>query len=127
MFLVGMISWWYGSGWQAQFARVRDRIMATADFFSIGQLVSTLFSPFRQISAQKVSGPLADLARAFFDQLISRVIGAIIRSFTILFGIILIVLQSVYEVVILLFWLLLPVFPIAGLILMALGWVPRWM
>lgn len=127
MFLVGIISWWYGSGWRGQFARVRDRIIATSDFFSIGQLASTLFSPFRQISAQKVSGSLSVTARAFFDQLISRVIGAIVRGFTILFGIILIILQSLYEIVILLFWLILPILPVAGLILMAIGWVPRWM
>jgi len=127
MFLVGIISWWYGSGWRGQFVRVRDRLVATSDFFSIGKLASTLFSPFRQISAQKVSGSLATVARAFFDKLISRVIGAIVRSFTILFGIIALVVQSLYEVMILLFWLILPILPVVGLILMAIGWVPRWM
>ena len=127
MFLVGIISWWYGRGWRGQVLRVRDQLKATADFFSIGQLLSTLFSPFRQISAGKTNGSITVVVRAFFDQLISRIIGAIVRSFTIIFGIIAIAAQSIYQLIILIFWLLLPIFPIIGLMIMAIGWVPRWM
>jgi hypothetical protein len=126
MFLVGMISWWYGRGWRGQFARVRDRLVQTASFFSIGQLLKTLFSPFRQISAGKVNGSIAVMVRAFFDQLISRIIGAIVRFFTIIFGIIVLVVQALYEALILIVWLFLPAFPVVGLIMMAIGWVPSW-
>jgi hypothetical protein len=126
MFLVGMISWWYGRGWRGQFARVRDRLVQTASFFSIGQLLKTLFSPFRQISAGKVNGSIAVMVRAFFDQLISRIIGAIVRFFTIIFGIVVLVVQALYEALILIVWLFLPAFPVVGLIMMAIGWVPSW-
>jgi hypothetical protein len=127
MFLVGMISWWYGHGWRGQLNRLTGRLKRTAAFFSIGQLASTLFSPFRQISAQKVDGSLGVVVRAFFDQLISRIIGGIVRTFTILFGIVALVLQAVYEVIILVTWLFVPLLPIAGLIMLAIGWVPTWM
>lgn len=127
MFLVGMISWWYGSGWKGQLRRVRDRLAATASYFSIGQLLATLFSPFRQISAGNVDGSAAVQLRAFFDKTLSRVIGAIVRLFTILAGIISLLFQSIFEFIILVIWLLLPVFPIVGLIIFAIGWAPQWM
>lgn len=81
MFIVGLLSWWYGAGWVAEAKRVRERIASTADYFSIDLLVKTLFSPFRQISAGKVNGPLGVKWRAFVDRLISRCIGALIERF----------------------------------------------
>lgn len=126
MFLVGMITWWYGRGWQGQFDRVKHRLAGTAEFFSIGQLLRTVFSPFRQISAGRMGGSLSIVIRSFFDRALSRVIGSIVRSLTILFGSIVILLQAIYEGLILLFWFALPLFPIVGLIMMATGWVPSW-
>jgi hypothetical protein len=127
MFLVGIISWWYGSGWKGQLRRIRDRLAATADYFSIGQLCATFFSPFRQISAGSTGGSIGAQLRAFFDKSLSRVIGAIVRLFTILAGVIILITQSIFEVVILIIWLLLPAFPVIGLLLFAVGWVPKWM
>ncbi len=123
---MGMISWWYGRGWRGQFIRVRDRLAGTASFFSIGQLASTLFSPFRQISAGGVDGPLGAVLRGVLDNLISRVIGAIVRLFTILAGLIALLFQAIVEGIILVCWLFLPLLPIAGLIMFAIGWVPSW-
>lgn len=127
MFLVGIISWWYGRGWREQFIRVRNRLVQTADFFSIGQLLMTLFSPFRQISAGRVDGPFGSIVRAFFDQLLSRIIGSIVRFFTILAGIVALIFQGLYEAIILVVWLFLPMFPVVGVIMMAIDWVPKWM
>jgi hypothetical protein len=127
MFLVGMISWWYGRGWRGQFVRVCNRLAQTADFFSIGELFKTLFAPFRQISAGSANGPFGAVIRAFFDRLLSRIIGSVVRTFTIVAGIFALLFQTLYEVVILVVWLFLPAFPIVGFIMMALGWVPKWM
>ncbi|HEY8992341.1 MAG TPA: hypothetical protein VIM37_00655 [Candidatus Microsaccharimonas sp.] len=126
MFLVGIISWWYGSGWKGQLRRIRDRLASTAGYFSIGQLFATLFSPYRQISAGSVNGSIGAQLRAFFDKTLSRVIGAIVRLFTILAGIIILVFQSLFELVVLIIWLLLPAFPVIGLIVFVIGWVPAW-
>jgi len=127
MFLVGLISWWYGRGWIGQWQRLISRINGTIDFFSIGQLASTLFSPFRQISASGYSdGSLGSAFRAFIDQLISRFVGAFIRFFTIIFGLVAILFQTIYEIIIMVIWVLLPLLPIAGFIIYATGWVPLW-
>ena len=127
MFLVGLISWWYGRGWISQWKRIAGRFMATLEFFSVGQLLSTLFSPFRQISANAGGdGSFGGAFRAFIDQLISRVIGAFVRFFTIIFGVFVIVLQALYETIIMIAWWFLPLLPIIGCIMLAIGWVPVW-
>lgn len=127
MFLVGLISWWYGRGWVSQAGRMLHRFRATLEFFSVGRLLQTLFSPYRQISASGAgNGTFGAEFRAFLDKLISRIIGAIVRLGTILFGLFVITLQIIYELIILVMWWLLPLLPIAGFMLFAIGWVPSW-
>lgn len=127
MFLGGLISWWYGRGWLSQWKRVGRQLSATLEFFSIGQLFTSLFSPFRQISANTASdGSFGASIRAFGDQLLSRIIGAFIRFFTIIIGLLVIMFQSLYGIVIMTVWWVLPILPIAGFILFAIGWVPSW-
>lgn len=124
---MGLISWWYGRGWVTQWKYVGRRFKATLEFFSVGQLMATLFSPFRQISAGGTSdASFGGALRAFIDQLISRVIGAFVRFWTILFGVIVIILQAACEAMIMVLWWFVPLMPIAGCILLAIGWVPTW-
>lgn len=127
MFLVGIISWWYTGGIASRWRHANDSWAATVEFFSVGQLLTTLFSPYRQISAGRVQGSLSAVVRAAFDKLFSRIIGAIIRSFTIIFGAIVIYFQFIYQLLVLLFWLFVPLLPIIGVIIFAFGWVPQWM
>jgi hypothetical protein len=126
MFLVGIFSWWYGNGWISRVQMIKDRLVASADFFSIGLLASTLFAPFRQISAGNVVGPIGDQIRAFFDRLISRAIGAVVRSCVIVFGLIVMSIQAFFGLIVLVFWLIIPLLPIIGLIMMVIGWTPQW-
>ncbi len=125
MFLVGLISWWYGRGWMEQVRRSGGMLLQTLEFFSIGQLITTLFSPFRQISVGSGgAGSLSMRFSALLDRLFSRVVGAFIRSFTILAGAIVIVIQSVYAGLIMALWLVVPVLPLIGLAAYLLGWMP---
>lgn len=111
-----------------QWGRVLHGLRSTLDFFSIGQLLTTLFDPFRQISANDSGdGSLGSGLRAFGDKLISRVIGAIIRTITIVTGLIAIFFQALYMLITLILWWVIPVFPVVALILFAIGWVPVWM
>jgi hypothetical protein len=126
MFLVGILTWWYGNGWRGRAMMVGERIASTNDYFSVGLLLSTLFSPFRQISAGSVDGPFAVQLRAMVDKLISRIIGAIVRSFMIVFGLIIICLQTVFGGIVLVLWAVIPIFPVIGLVMMVIGWVPSW-
>lgn len=128
MFLVGLISWWYGRGWSQQMGRILARLKATLDFFSVGQLLSTLFAPFRQISAASGSdGTFGTAIRGMFDKLISRCVGAFVRSITIFVGLLVILVQGIFAVISIIGWWIIPLLPVVGLILLAIGWVPTWM
>lgn len=124
MFLVGLIGWWYGTGLRRQGTGIGERLASTAEFFSIGQLAATLFSPFRQISAGQVRGPLAVQMRALFDRTFSRLFGAVVRLFTILFALVALLLQSIYLAIVFIGWLIVPVLPVVGLIMAVIGWRP---
>lgn len=121
---MGMLVWWYGSGWRQRIVYLRERLSSTMDYFSIDLLLKTFFSPFRQISAGKVTGPLAVQMRALLDRLVSRVIGAMIRFFMIIVGVAVIIMQVVFGSVLLVVWAVIPVLPLLGLFGFLTGWVP---
>lgn len=127
MFLVGILSWWYGDGWRQRYSLIISRLARISDYFSIGLLLSTLFAPYRQISAGSVKGSAGVQLRAFIDRLISRFVGLFVRLFMVIFGLIALAFQIVASSIVLLFWLLIPAFPLVGLILFAIGWAPTWL
>lgn len=124
MFVVGLLGWWYGTGWRRRLGDVRERLVSTMDYFSIDLLLGTLFSPFRQISAGHVQGPLVVQFRALFDNLLSRLIGAAVRITVIGVGIMAILLTAVGGILLVITWALVPVLPLVGVVLTAIGWLP---
>ena len=106
---------------------MRERLASALDYFSIDLLLQTFFAPFRQISAGQVSGPIGVQWRAFVDRLISRCIGAVVRFFVIIIGIVSIIFFSVVGGLSLLLWPIVPLFPLIGLLLTFIGWTPSWM
>jgi len=124
MFIMGLISWWYGPGWRGRAVRLREKLASSADYFSVDLLLRTFFSPFRQISAGRVNGPLNMQMRAFFDRLISRAIGAMVRSVMIIVGLLAMTLHTVIGAVLLVAWGIVPLLPVIGIILAITGWIP---
>ena len=117
MLFLGLFSWWYGAGWLQLGQRAMARIASMLDFFSVGLLLKTLFSPYRQISVGRVNGPLGLQLRAWADLQISRVIGAMVRLAVIIFGLIATLCMVVAVLALLLLWPLVPLLPIlAGLV-----------
>lgn len=124
MIIWGVLTWWYTEGWYQCLQRVKDRLEATLDFFSIDLLLRTLFAPFRQISAGSVRGSFEAQMRAFFDQLISRCIGTVARLIMIAIGSVMVVLHLVFGLLFLAMWCVVPLLPLIGLGLFIAGWVP---
>jgi hypothetical protein len=124
MVILGLISWWYGAGWMQRVALSKEQFLILYDYFSIDLLVRTWFSPFRQISAGQVRGPLGVQLRAWFDQLISRSVGGVVRTIVIVFGSVSLLFSLLFGVMMVIGWALLPIGPIVGLVMMLLGWVP---
>ena len=124
MVIWGIVAWWYTDGWRQCWLRFKERLEATLDFFSIDLLLKTLFAPFRQISAGGVTGPLDMQLRAFFDRLISRCIGMVVRLIMIGVGGVTILLSTIIGGLLLLLWAFIPLLPLIGIILYMTGWLP---
>jgi hypothetical protein len=124
LLVMSLLRWWYTDGWRQRMRLVANRLDGTIDYFSIDLLLKTLFAPFRQISAGKVDGPLGVQMRALLDKLFSRVIGAFVRLIILVIGGVVIGVQTVLGVVILLGWMLVPLLPLVGIILMIIGRTP---
>jgi hypothetical protein len=114
-----MFSWWYTSGLLDQLRRIKTMLVKVGDQFSIALLLKTLFQPFRQIDAGKVEGALGDKIRAWFDKLISRFIGGLIRSTVMIIGLICLLGAVIIGLIRLVFWLVAPLLPLAGIVLTA--------
>lgn len=124
MIIMAFFSWWYGAGWANELERIKLKIAGVADTFSIALLIATLFSPFRQISAGKASGGLDAIVRAWIDQLVSRMIGAMVRLTMVFIGTISLILICIYGVILMAVWPLIPLAPLLALLAMLIGWTP---
>ena len=125
MLFVSFFKWWFVDGWLEQLKRVERQLAHLSDMFSFGLLVRTLFAPFRQISSGSVRGSLGAQLGALRDRTISRVIGGIIRTFTIIAGGIVMLVSLIWGAVRLVAWAILPLLPLIGLVL-ALQKVLPW-
>lgn len=117
MFIVGLVSWWYGAGLRQRMSFAGERLASMYDYFSIDLLLRTMFSPFRQISAGSVKGPIGVQLRAWLDQLISRTIGFFVRILMIIVGSITLFLTACLQVVFVVLWAMVPLAPIIGIVM----------
>jgi len=86
------------------------------NYFSIPDLAKTLFSPWRRY--QWSYGRGFDIARYFevaISNLISRLLGAILRFFLILAGLLVEIFLILGGIIMFFFWFLLPILLITGL------------
>lgn len=124
MVVVGLLSWWYGSGLKRHVVLMWRRIARTYDYFSIDQLLRTWFAPFRQISAGAVSGSMSVQWHAFTDRTVSRFVGGFMRTMMIIVGTIAIIAMTIVSFAAIILWLIAPLIPVAGIILSLAGWMP---
>lgn len=116
------LRWWYGAGWQWVLQSVLvNRSNWVLETFSTSDLLRTLFAPYRQTFAGKVKGSLEVRLRAFFDTLISRVIGFIVRFFLICMSLVGLMVVLVVAVCTLIIWPFIPLLPVIGFALMSMG------
>lgn len=88
------------------------------NFFSIPLLLKTFFSPWRRYKWSYPRGLIiGKYLEVFFSNLISRVIGAMMRIILILFGILIEIFLILGGAVVFVGWLVLPIFLILGLII----------
>lgn len=118
MFVGDLVMWWYAKGWNTFFAGMRSMLKNTADTFSIGDLLKTLFAPYRQIDAGDNGGSLFS---RLTSKLISRLIGFFARSALIISGLLLMLFELILTGLLLVIWPLVPALPVVGVVLMIMG------
>ena len=121
MVALNLLQWWYLKGWGIFAHGFTTRLRDTLDFLSIKLLIKTLFYPFRQISAGKVDGSFDVRFHAFLDRLFSRVLGAIVRIFLLIFGILLIFVEFTVGLSLLVLWPIFPLLPVVCVIFTCTG------
>ena len=122
MLMVGFLQWWYTRGWARFMEGFLNRLRGLTDFFSLGLLVKTFFSLFRQISAYgDDNASLQQQFAQFWDKMLSRIIGAVVRFIIIIGGIVTLFVVTTVGFVLTLAWPLMPLMPIAGVVLSIIG------
>ncbi len=119
--IIHFLSWWYGPGIKRTIAQTDKRALGVLDDFSVGLLARTWFAPFRQIDAGNVRGSMQVQLQAWFGRTFSRFFGAGLRTIMIITGLIAAALTWLFGMLWLLLWPLLPLLPIAGAVLWAMG------
>ena len=121
MIAKGLIFWWYGDGFKLFIKKIFTKLGDTADFFSIGSLLKTLFAPYRQISANARGTSVDGKILACIDRLVSRLVGGVARIGIVIFGTIAILLQFIGSLISLMLWPVLPMLPVVFIMLFLTG------
>src|SRR6266702_882635 len=99
--------WWYGAGWRRMIRGVGAAPAAVERNFSVAILLGTLFAPWKRIIS--VQGRSLDTkVQAMFDNLISRLVGLVVRLFVVFAAWIWIGVTFAGSVVVAIVWPLVP-------------------
>jgi hypothetical protein len=115
MFMTVFLSWWYKEGWAQVAKSLNHRASGVASVFSVNQLLSTLFAPWRRIITYP-GASLAEKFRAWSDNVFSRTIGFIIRLIVLLTALLATLIVSLLTVIELIVWPLLPIGIVGGIV-----------
>lgn len=126
LMLKAFISWWYAKGWAWKAEQILQSLERTIDYFSLGLLLKTWFAPFRQIDAGKLKNASLEMRmRKFFDRTFSRFMGAMVRTVVMLIGVIVISVKAFFGLFVLIFWPIMPIFPVVAIFIFMSGWTPQ--
>src|SRR3989344_1167713 len=110
------LRWHYVSAW-ADLVRIYTNICwFLANLFSIGILSATLISPWRRLSEHKSKGSAGLLGKLIINTL-TRVFGFVVRTGTILFGLVCLCIWTVLFALFFILWIALPVLAPALLVI----------
>lgn len=107
MFVLDLLSWWYGDGWTGILRATKRRINGLAEAFSLTILFHTLFAPWKRIVTAPGAGLDAKL-QAIGDNLVSRAIGFTVRFLVLLTAAVSFVLLCLAAFLELILWPLVP-------------------
>lgn len=111
MAIAYLLGWWYGQGWSWLLKIIRKNLQVLGETFSVPILLKTLFAPWKQI---QTASNFQNFFQAMIDNLVSRLIGAVVRFFMLIAAFVLTCGVLVGGLALLIIW---PVFPLLIFIL----------
>ena len=104
--------WHYGDGMRRAFGLAQNAILLSLHVFSIKELCKPLFSPWKQIVDQHPREILsAESLEAYWNNLISRVIGLVMRVILIAVGSFFVAGTALAAAVLVVGWVVAPLLP----------------
>jgi hypothetical protein len=115
MLILDFFTWWYSTGWLKTVNDLKRRSNNVLRTFSVFLLIKTLFKPWRRIITYPGQGLKSRLS-ALIDNSISRVIGFVIRLFTIIAAFIVFIVVNLISLLSIIIWPILPILIIIAVI-----------
>jgi len=106
--------WHYGAAFRDMMVVWGNLFWFVLHFFSIPTLLRTLFSPWKRITEKYHKSGLEDFATTVLVNIMTRVIGAIIRVFVITFGILVLLGLFALMTAFLIAWILAPLITVGS-------------
>ena len=118
MFVVSMLSWWYGQGFAWILGRIGPELKSINNIFATDVLLKTWFSPWKQITTVPTS---YTFFQKLIDNTISRLIGFLVRTFMLLVAGIWAVTVLIFGLVSIILWPFIPLLIFALPVLFVMG------
>ncbi len=101
--------WHYSEAYKELFSVCKNLIWFVVHFFSLPQLLKTLFSPWRRIVEEKKKAwDLEDFASRILINILSRIIGAIMRLLVISIGLVCLIVTLTLAALTCILWVFMP-------------------
>lgn len=88
--MAGFFYWWLRDAPDKIIYICKRTIVLTYSYFSIPLLLKTLLDPWKKDEIDTTNMALSDMMRVWLENLISRFVGAAVRSITVLIGVLII-------------------------------------
>ena len=102
-----LFRWWYGSGWAQAGRNISHMTAGVEQMFSINILLRTLFAPWRRIVSLPGRG-LDSKIQAMFDNLVSRLVGFMVRFLVLIAASVTLAVVFLFGVVMVVIWPAIP-------------------
>lgn len=116
-FLGDIFGWWYSKGIRDFFIYLKAILAKITDIFSVKLLLLTYFSPWKRDVVSIEGAPLNEVLRVFIFNLVSRLIGFIIKTIILFIYLLVLVVFFALALSLIIIWLFLPLISILGIII----------
>lgn len=115
-FLGDIFGWWYSRGLRDFFVYLKAILAKITDIFSVKLLLRTYLSPWKRDVTRVEGQPLNVLFQVIIFNLVSRLLGAIIKTFILFIYLMVLIVFFALSLFLIIIWLFLPLISIISLI-----------